>query len=119
MKNISRKALLVIPGLTIALGLAGTLPLPAQAGDAGAFLGGMITSRVLGNMRDRTDAQEQMAYNSQPRTQTVYVQDSGSSGGSSTKSTEQRLNDLEALANKGYISKSEYQTRRKAIIDGV
>jgi hypothetical protein len=62
-----------------------------------------------------------MAYNSQPRTQTGYVQDSGSgsSGGGSTKSTEQRLNELDALANKGYISKSEYQTRRKAILDGV
>ncbi len=37
------------------------------ASDAGAFLGGMLTSRVLHNMSDRTRAEEYSAY-SQPRT---------------------------------------------------
>ena len=35
---------------------------PAQASDTGAFVGGMLTSRVLGNMRQRTEAEQQQAY---------------------------------------------------------
>jgi len=33
-------------------------PMPVLAGDAGAFIGGMITSSVLRNMRDRTQAEQ-------------------------------------------------------------
>jgi hypothetical protein len=35
-----------------------------------------------------------------------------------TKSTEQKLNELDDLAQKGYVSKDEYKARRKAILDG-
>ncbi len=35
------------------------------------------------------------------------------------KSVDQRLKELDDLAQKGYITKDEYQTRRKAILDGV
>ncbi len=34
-------------------------------------------------------------------------------------SVEQRIKELESLANKGIISKQEYQARRKAILDGI
>ena len=42
---------------------------PAQSSEAGAFIGGMVTSRVLGNMRERTDAEQQQAYYAQQSAQ--------------------------------------------------
>ena len=83
------------------------------ADGAGAFLGGMITSRVLTNMSDRTAAQQDMAY-SQP--QTVVVHDSAPSG-SSGDSAESRIKQLDKLAAGGYITPAEYKQKKQAILD--
>ena len=50
--------------------------------------------------------------------QVVYRQAPAPSGGG-TKSAEQRIKELDSLAAKGLISKSEYQTRKKATIDDI
>ena len=80
----------------------------AQAG-GGAFVGGMLAGHLVSGAvqrsKERTQAEEYAAY-SQPRTQQT-----------STKTTEQKLSELDTLAAKGYITKSEYQSRKKAILD--
>lgn len=78
----------------------------AQAG-GGAFVGGMLAGHLVSGAvnrdKERTQAAEYAAY-SQPRQST-------------TKTTEQKLGELDTLAAKGYITKSEYQSRKKAILD--
>lgn len=83
----------------------------AMAGNAGAFIGGMVTSRVLQNMHQRTEAEEYAAY-SRPQATTIYQ------AAPAQSSTESRLKELDNLADKGYITPAEYKSRRKAIIGG-
>lgn len=94
----------------------------AQAGSGGAFLGGMVAGHVVTNMsqRDerRTRAQEEMAYNSQPRAAAQPAAAPASSG-SSSQSVEDKLNQLDKLAAGGYITKAEYNRRRQAILDSM
>lgn len=113
---------LAFGGVTLTLG---GMSSPAYAGDAGAFLGGMITSRVLGNMRERTEAEQAQAAaatRQAQQPQVIYQQAPQSAPASSdggTKSIEQRLKQLDSLASQGYITKEEYAARKKAIIDSI
>ena len=66
-----RNQLLVTVGLVI-----GT---PVHADKAGAFLGGLVTAKVLNNMSRRTQAEEYQAY-SAPRAQPVQQAAPASSG---------------------------------------
>lgn len=102
------------------LALAGTTNYggTARAG-GGAFLGGMIAGHVVGGFvrrdRARTEAELNRTY-SQPA---PVVQYQAAPAPGPAKSVEQRLGELDDLAQKGYITKDEYQTRRKAILDGI
>ena len=104
---------------------------PARASEGAAFLGGMLTSHVVGGFirrdRARTAAQMSQAYRPHPAPQPVQHYSApppqaapapapASSGG---KTVEQRIKELDDLAQKGYISKQEYQSRRKAILDSI
>ncbi|NOQ13161.1 MAG: hypothetical protein GQ583_01595 [Methyloprofundus sp.] len=84
----------------------------AMASNAGAFIGGLVTSRVLQNMHQRTQAEEYAAY-SKPQTTTAVKSAPGHSP------AESKLKELDDLANKGYITPAEYKSRRRAIIDGI
>lgn len=86
----------------------------AVASDAGAFIGGMITSRVLNNMEQRTQAEQVQAYNSSAR-----AQQPAQPAAPAAASPQQKLDQLDKLAAGGYITKEEYQTRRKAILDSM
>jgi len=84
------------------------------AGDAGAFLGGMITSKVLTNMSARTKAEQQQAANSSQQavpaaTPAAPAQDSA----------EDRIKQLDKLAAGGYITPEEYKAKKKSIIDSM
>jgi hypothetical protein len=100
------------------LSAALTAAVPAQAGDAGAFVGGMLTSRVMHNMHDRTEAEQQQAYYAQQNAQQQQVQRAAPAA-SSTQSTEQKLDELNKLAAGGYITPEEYKTKKQAIIDAM
>ena len=108
--------------LAVAIGTA-ALSQPASAGKGGAFVGGLIGGHVLTNMANRSErrtrAAEYDAYSRQPTT--VYQQAPAPAPQSqgSSKSVEQKLNTLDDLAAKGYISKDEYKTRREAILDSM
>ena len=93
-----------------------TLSTATMANSTGAFIGGMVTSRVLRNMHDRTQAEEYSAY-SKPQQTTVVQQ--AAPAQSSSQSTESKLSELDSLASKGFITKAEYKSRRKAIVDGI
>ncbi len=79
-------ALLVVIALTASVSV--------QAGSsAGAFIGGMLTTKVLSNMHQRTQAEQQQAYYAQQNAQWQPVQQAAPA--SSTQSTEQKLKELE------------------------
>ena len=107
----SAAALLVTAALTTSV--------PTQAGDAGAFVGGMLTSRVLGNMHQRTEAEQQQAYYAQQSAQQQQVQQAAPAPASSTQSTEQKLKELDKLAAGGYITPEEYKAKKQSIIDAM
>ena len=98
-------------GILAGLGLTAQ---PASAGSSAQFLGGMLTNHVAGRgtprYRPRTTVTE-------PGQQQPATQPGGAAG--AAKSAETRLDELDALAARGYITKEEYQQRRKAILDGM
>jgi len=81
---------------------------------AGHVIGGAVR-----RSRIRTVAAVEAA--SQPRTQTVYVQEPASttSAKSTHMTTEQKLKQLDKLAAGGYITPAEYKAKKKAILDGM
>ncbi len=109
-------ALAIVP-----LSLAGTTHYggTARAGSGGAFVGGMIAGHVVGGFvrrdRARTNAAVHQAY-SQPAT--VVVREAAPAP-SAKKSVEQRLSELDDLAQRGIITKDEYKARRQAILDSL
>jgi hypothetical protein len=95
-----------------------TASVSVQAGsDAGAFIGGMLTTKVLGNMRQRTEAEQQQAYYAQQNTQQRQVQQAAPA--SPTQTTEQKLKELDKLAAGGYITPAEYKAKKQSIIDAM
>jgi hypothetical protein len=103
---------LVAGVLALALGMGTNAP--AVAGHGAAWgIGGLIAGHALTKMSDRdkrrTQAAEYQAYNQPPP--------AAAPAASSTSSVEQKLNELDALAAKGYITKAEYTARRKALLD--
>jgi hypothetical protein len=85
------------------------------AGNAGAFIGGMITGKVLRNMSDRTEAEQQQADNS--RQQSVPA--AAPAAAPAQDSAEDRIKQLDKLAAGGYITPAEYKTKKKSIIDSM
>jgi microcompartment protein CcmL/EutN len=95
-----------------------TASVSVQAGsNAGAFIGGMLTSKVLGNMHERTQAEQEQAYYAQQNAQRQPVQQAAPA--SSTQSTEQKLKELDKLAAGGYITPTEYKAKKQSIIDAM
>lgn len=99
--------------------IAAALPVsaPVHADDWGAFIGGVAAARIGANMRRRTAAQEEMAYNSSRAAQPVPQ--AAPAPATPTQTTEQKLNELDKLAAGGYITPAEYKARRKAILDSL
>jgi hypothetical protein len=104
--------------------IAAALPVsaPVYSDDWGAFIGGVAAARIGANMRRRTAAQEEMAYNSSRAAQAAQpVQQVAPAPATQTQTqtTEQKLNELDKLAAGGYITPAEYKARRKAILDSL
>ncbi len=103
-------------------GLLVTFPRSGHAGSSGAaFVGGLIGGHVLTNMANRSErrtrAAEYDAYSRQPAA-TPQQAPAPQPQGSAT-SVEAKLDTLDNLAAKGYISKEEYERRRQAILDSL
>jgi hypothetical protein len=91
-----------------------SMPSPAYANGAGAFVGGMLAGRVVRNMGERTQAEQQQAYYAQQ--QSVRQ---AAPAASSSRSTEQELAKLDKLAEGGYITPKEYKAKRQTVLDNM
>ena len=91
-----------------------SVSIPASASDAGAFIGGVFATKLLGNMRCSADAQQEQAYAAQ---QPVQQQSTRSAPAQS--SPEQRIKQLDKLAAGGYITPAEYKKKKQAIINSM
>ena len=111
---MSFKAKMGMGAVACVLGMTVTaMSTPVLASDAGAFIGGVLATKVVGNMRDRTEAeQEQAEYARQSAAQPVPQ-------APAQKSPEQRIAELDKLAAGGYITPEEYKHKKKAIVDGM
>ena len=89
------------------------LSTPAQAGNTGAFIGGMLTAKVINNMSRRTAAEEQQAANSSRQAAPAPAP------APAAQSPEQRIAQLDKLAAGGYITPAEYKAKKQSIIDSM
>jgi len=85
--------------------------MPVYADNAGAFIGGVFATKVLTNMNDRTEAEQQQAAAAQQQAARPVQ------SAPAQKSTQQRLDELDKLAAGGYITPEEYKKKKQAIID--
>jgi membrane protease subunit (stomatin/prohibitin family) len=107
--KMNRSKTLILCAVSV---IAVTVSIPsAQAGHAGAFLGGIAVARVGSNMRDRRDYEEDQTYYAQQQAQSAQSQ------ANSKPTTEEQLAQLQKLAAKGYITPEEYKAKKKAILD--
>ena len=89
------------------------MSMTVQAGNAGAFIGGVFATKLLGNMQAQTQAQqEQTTYARQAAAQPVPQ-------APAQKSPEQRIKELDKLAARGYITPEEYKRKKKQIVDSM
>ena len=87
------------------------------ANNTGAFIGGMLTSKVLGNMEARTQAERQQAANSSR--QAVPAAAPAAPAAPAQDSAEDRIKQLDKLAAGGYITPEEYKAKKKSIVDSM
>jgi len=92
-----------------------SLSMSALASDAGAFIGGVLATKVIGNMNRRTEAEEQQAANSSRQAAPAPAP----APAPAAQTPEQRIAQLDKLAAGGYITPAEYKAKKKSIIDGM
>jgi hypothetical protein len=119
VKKLRRQAGAIVLGVCVAVPMSLHSD-SALAGSGGAFVGGLVGGHILTKAMDndqrRTEAAETQAYQSQ-QPQVVYQQaPPANSGGGSTQ---QKLDELDSLAAKGYITQDEYKARRQSILDSM
>jgi len=99
------------------------LSVPVQADSTGAFLGGMIASRVLGDMRRNTQAQEVQAHAAQQQAaaaqQPVPQIAPAPAPAPAAMTPEQKIQQLDKLAAGGYITPEEYKAKKQAILNNL
>ena len=101
---------------SLLLATALTVSVPALAGDSGAFIGGMFASRIMTNMHQRTEAEQQQAQYAQQQAQQPVQQ---AAPAPAQKTTQQRLDELDKLAAGGYITPAEYKAKKQDIINSM
>jgi len=110
MVNCTAAALLVA---TLSPGM------PALASEAGAFIGGVLATKVIGNMNRQTRAQEQQAYNSSQQAAPAAAPAPAPAPAPAAQTPEQRIAQLDKLAAGGYITPEEYKAKKKSILDSM
>ena len=97
-----------------------SLSMPALASNAGAFIGGVLATKVIGNMNRQTQAQEQQAYNSSRQAAPAPAAPAPAPAPApAAKTPEQRIAQLDKLAAGGYITPAEYKAKKKSILDSM
>lgn len=101
-----------------------TFSLPAQASDAGWFLGGVLATKLAGSIKQSVEADKQQAQAAQQQAHAMQQANAMRMAPPPPppplpKTPQQKLNELDALAAGGYITPQEYKARRKAILDSL
>ena len=107
--TIRNKITLTTVAAVIGTAAVGTT-MPVYAGDAGAFIGGVFATKVITNMNDRTEAEQDQAAAQYQAAQPVHT-------APAQKSPQARIAELDKLAAGGYITPEEYKTKKQAILD--
>jgi len=94
--------------------LAG-ISMPALADDAGAFIGGVFATKLIGGMRERNEAEQRQAAASEQ----MAAQQRAAPASSGSKSPQARIAELDKLAAGGYITPGEYKAKKQAILDSL
>ena len=106
------KMVVILVAMLIAFPIVPGLMTEARAGNAGAFVGGMVAAHVIGGAvrRDqvRTAAAVETANNSRQ----------AAPAAAAPQTQQQKLDQLDKLAAGGYVTPAEYKSRKKAIVDG-
>jgi predicted lipid-binding transport protein (Tim44 family) len=89
------------------------------ADNGGAFIGGVLATKIIGNMRDRTAAEQQQADAAQQQAYATQQAAYAPPPQAAQPSAEQRIKELDKLAAGGYISPAEYKQKKQAIIDSL
>ncbi len=93
--------------------IAITASVPAQAGHAGAFIGGIAVAKVGQNMRDRTDAEQEQAYYAQQQAYAAQAQ----ANASRASTPQEKIRKLDELLAGGYITQDEYNAKKEDILN--
>jgi ATPase subunit of ABC transporter with duplicated ATPase domains len=97
-----------------------TASVPVQAGNWGAFVGGVAAARIVQNTREQNQYAQDQAYYAQQTAQAAQQQATiAQAQASSQPSAESRLDQLNKLAAGGYISPAEYKAKKKEILDSM
>lgn len=110
--SLTKMAVVLLLGAAVA-------PPIAVANETGAFIGGMLTSRVMSNMHQRTEAEQQQAYYAQQSAQQprqVQQAAPAAPAAPAAQTPEQRIAELDKLAAGGYITPAEYKQKKQAIL---
>jgi membrane protease subunit (stomatin/prohibitin family) len=110
--TIRNKITLAAVAAVIGTAVAGTT-MPVYASDAGAFIGGVFATKLIGNMRDQTEAQQQQAAAAQAQAARPVQ------SAPAQKSPQARIAELDKLAAGGYITPAEYKQKKQAILDSM
>lgn len=109
--NVNKMVLILI-AMLIGLPIGPGLMTEARAGNAGAFVGGMVAAHVIGGAvrRDqvRTAAAVETANNSRQ----------AAPAAAAPQTQDEKMKQLDKLAAGGYVTPAEYKSRKKAIVDG-
>lgn len=108
-----RKNVFVNTAACVLTAAALSVTAPAQASETGAFIGGVFATKLLGNMKAQTQAQQVQAYNSS-RPQSAPQQ-----AAPAAQTPEERIKQLDKLAAGGYITPAEYKQKKQAILDSM
>jgi len=111
-----KQSLLTITIAALAAAPMSFVAVPAQADEAGAFIGGIAAARIGSNMRARTQAEQQQAYYAQQQAAQPVQQ---AAPAPAQKTTQQKLDELDKLAAGGYITPDEYKAKKQQILDSM
>ena len=90
--------------------------IPAQAGGACAFLGGVAVAKIGQHARDRNDYEEDQAYYAQQQANAAQQQ---ANAAQSSGSAESQIRKLDNLLAQGLITQDEYSTQKQKILDSL
>ena len=97
-----------------------TASVPVHAGGWGAFVGGVAAARIVSNVREQNEYSQQSAYYAQQSAQAAQQQVAvAQSQASSQPSAESRLDQLNKLAEGGYITPAEYKQKKQEVLNSM